>query len=91
MREKIVDGVTIDVSEHGFWFDGVDRTNGTPELISILNRKPGFFTKLLGKGDSVISSIESSGDEMRLRNETRSPAHNLSQLPPADEQFSLKL
>jgi Zn-finger nucleic acid-binding protein len=90
MREKIVDGVTIDVSEHGFWFDGTDETGGTPELISILNNKPGFFTKLLGKGDSLISNIESSSEDMRLRNEARSLAHNLSQLPPADEQFSLQ-
>lgn len=90
MREKIVDGVTIDVSEHGFWFDGTDKTSGTPELISILNNKPGFFSKLLGKGDSLISSIESSSEDMRLRNEARSLAHNLSQLPPADEQFSLQ-
>lgn len=64
MDKETFDGETIDVSPQGIWFDGRGHKGRVePELISILKKKPGFFSSILGS-DSVINRIEGKRDEV---------------------------
>jgi predicted heme/steroid binding protein len=64
MTKEIFDGVTLDVSPSGIWFDGRGHAGNTePELLSILRRKPGFINSLLGKNSPVVDGIEKKVDE----------------------------
>jgi len=64
MTKELFDGVTLDVSPSGIWFDGRGHAGNTePELLSILRSKPGFINSLLGKNSPVVDGIEKKVDE----------------------------
>ena len=103
MTKELFDGVTLDVSPSGIWFDGRGHAGNTePELLSILRSKPGFINSLLGKNSSVVDGIEKKVDEsasesirqneiLECKRKIHTITSQMSRLTHTDPQFARHL
>ena len=100
MTKELFDGVLLDVSPSGIWFDGRGHTGNTePELLSILRSKPGFINSLLGKNSPVVEGVEKKVDEsaivsmrqnqiLECNKSIHTITNQMSKLTHTDQQFA---
>lgn len=102
MTKQDIEGITLDVSSVGIWFDGKGHDGNTePELISILNRKPGFLRSLLGHTNPIesieqsVAQAESAENKQQqiagIKRSIATLSGQISRLPHTDEQFMHQL
>jgi Zn-finger nucleic acid-binding protein len=69
MTEITVEGIKLDVSPFGVWFDGRDNfANSKPEIIQVLEKKQNFLSSLFGS-PSLSEIIEQKTSEVKKQDE----------------------
>ena len=69
MTEITVEGIKLDVSPFGVWFDGRDNFgNSKPEIIQVLEKKQNFLSSLFGS-PSLSEIIEQKTSEVKKQDE----------------------
>ena len=69
MTEITVEGIKLDVSPYGVWFDGTENFgNSKPEIIQVLDKKQNFLSSLFGS-PSLASIIEQKTSEAQKQDE----------------------
>jgi len=102
MSEITVEGIKLDVSPFGVWFDGRDNFgNSKPEIIQVLEKKQNFLSSLFGS-PSLAKIIEQKTSEAKkqdeldqkilyLRNRIIQIARTVTSNPPNSSSFDHNL
>lgn len=97
-----VEGIELDVSPYGVWFDGTENLGSPkPEILQVLEKKQNFFARLFGS-QSLAKIIEQKTVDVSKKYELDNKKHeskksiisqaiNLSRTGPESAEFSRQL
>jgi len=97
-----VDGIELDVSPYGVWFDGTENLGTSkPEILQVLERKQNFFARLFGspslakiieqKTDDVSKKFELENKKLEIKKAIIVQSASLSRIDPRSAHFSQSL